>query len=48
MIICVIYPIVESRRTLRDMVSGIGRDLGSLLGMKEKEMKNRASGEREG
>ena len=47
MVICIIYPSVESRRTLRDMVSGIGRDEGSLLRMKEKEKKNRASSERE-
>ena len=35
MIICVIYPVVESGGALRDILRGVSRDLGSLVGMKK-------------
>lgn len=40
MIICVIYPIVESRGALRQIVMGVSRDLGRLVGMKKKKVQS--------
>jgi len=42
MIICVIYPVVESAGSLKDISAGIGRDLRSLVGMKGRKKKHAA------
>lgn len=43
MCICVIYPIVESGSALREIVTGLGKDIGALVGMKKAKGGARAS-----